>query len=158
MRLSVVLCLFSGVVLVLALLAQVLIPRAEPRGALEDDLPHAHAAPRARHGHRAAGARDRPPTVKRGKDPGTTAPAHRPHPAKDKEGVPALTPGPHAKDKDKEKEEVPAPIDTADMHAVQAPAPAREQVPPHPFRVPSLCPATVPLMLSARFNGICNRQ
>ena len=31
--------------------------------------------------------------------------------------------------------------------------------PPSPLsRAPSLCPATVPLTLSASFNGICNRQ
>ena len=32
------------------------------------------------------------------------------------------------------------------------------EVPPPPFRAPSLCPATVPLTASASFNGICNRQ
>ena len=30
--------------------------------------------------------------------------------------------------------------------------------PPPPFRAPSLCPATVPLMPTSSINGICNRQ
>ena len=34
----------------------------------------------------------------------------------------------------------------------------RGEVPPPPFRAPSLCTATVPLTASASFNGICNRQ